>query len=89
MSEESKAQKEARLRRERRQAKIKADSGSRLNKITGTQGSFRDHELDAAAGGTLHLTYLPSGCTTNPYLCHSFAVSSALSFPTTTIRTAP
>lgn len=37
-SEESPAQRQARLRRERREAKIKADGSSRLEKITQVSG---------------------------------------------------
>ncbi|KAL7275571.1 hypothetical protein RUND412_001497 [Rhizina undulata] len=51
------AQEQARIRRERRQAKVKATGTSRLNRITATQGpvsTFRSEESDepSAAAGT-------------------------------------
>jgi len=44
----SSAAEQARIRRERRQAKLKAEGGSRLNKITSTQSNSRLYETAAA-----------------------------------------
>ncbi|KAI5791678.1 hypothetical protein DFH27DRAFT_602910 [Peziza echinospora] len=71
----SPAAEQARLRRERRQAKLKSEGSSRLSKITSTQSNSRLYEDAAAAGET---TTPSSTATASP------APAKASSIPTTT-----